>query len=351
MQVFESMSRLGHEQVLFCHEESAGLKAIIAIHDTTLGPALGGARLYPYKSEEDALLDALRLAEGMTYKAAVAGLGLGGGKSVIIGDPKDKTEALMRAFGRFVDSLGGRYITAEDVNTSVEDMEMVLAETKHVCGLSVFRGGSGDPSPVTAYGVLQGLKSTARLAFGTDDLQGRTAAVQGLGKVGYHLSRYLIEEGATVVGADVNAERVEEAKRDLKIDTVSVDEILEIDCDIAAPCALGAVINDDSIDKLKCKAVAGAANNQLAEPRHGKALHERGIHYAPDFVINAGGLINVYCELDGYNRDRAMRMCNAIGQSVAKIFEIAQEEDIPSSDAAVRMARRRIEAVRRLRQL
>ncbi|MHC4830875.1 MAG: Glu/Leu/Phe/Val dehydrogenase dimerization domain-containing protein, partial [Planctomycetota bacterium] len=340
----------GHEQVVFCHEESVGLRAIIAIHDTTLGPSLGGARLRPYASDEEALRDALRLSEAMTYKAAVAGLGLGGGKAVIIADPKQKSEALLRAFGRFVKTLGGRYITAEDVNTSVEDMEMVLSETKHVCGLSVFRGGSGDPSPVTAYGVLVGLKATVEEAFGSDDLRGKRVAVQGLGKVGFHLAKHLVEEGADVVACDIREERAQQARDELSVEIVSHKEILEVDCDIVAPCALGAALNDDTIPRLRCKVVAGAANNQLAERRHAADLEERGILYAPDYVINSGGLINVYCELDGYNRDRALRLCNQIGHSLKLVYEIAKQEGISTDKAANLMARRRIDSVRRLRR-
>ncbi|MHC4391832.1 MAG: Glu/Leu/Phe/Val dehydrogenase dimerization domain-containing protein [Planctomycetota bacterium] len=350
MDIFEPMAHRGHEQVVFCHEESIGLRAIIAIHDTTLGPSLGGARLRPYASDEEALRDALRLSEAMTYKAAVAGLGLGGGKAVIIADPKQKSEALLRAFGRFVNTLGGRYITAEDVNTSVEDMEMVLSETKHVCGLSVFRGGSGDPSPVTAYGVLVGLKATAEEAFGSDDLRGKRVAVQGLGKVGYHLAKHLVEEGADVVACDIREERAQQARNELSVEIVSHEDLLEVDCDIVAPCALGAALNDDTIPRLRCKVVAGAANNQLAETRHAADLEDRGILYAPDYVINSGGLINVYCELDGYNRDRALRLCNQIGHSLKLVYAIAKQEGINTDKAANLMARRRIDSVRRLRR-
>lgn len=349
--VFEQMEVRAHEQVVFCHEASCGLTAIIAIHDTTLGPALGGARLYNYASEADALTDALRLSKAMTYKAAVAGLGLGGGKAVILAKPQDKTEALMRAFGRFVDTLGGRYITAEDVNTSVEDMEIVLAETPHVSGLSVFRGGSGDPSPVTAFGVLIGLRTATKIALGTENLRGKTVGIQGLGKVGYHLAKYLVEEGAVVIATDINPKACDRARDDLGVEICTPDEVLGIKCDILAPCALGGAIGDDTIDKLRCKVIAGAANNQLAEDRHGLELDERGIAYAPDFVINAGGLINVYCELDGYNRDRAMRLCKQIGQSVEGVFQIAKEDGVGNARAARRLAIRRIEALRNLRRL
>jgi len=351
MDVFAPIIERKHEQVCFCYEESAGLRCIIAIHDTTLGPALGGVRIWNYATEEDAFMDALRLSKAMTYKAAVAGLGLGGGKAVILCDPKQKTEALMRAFGRFVDTLGGRYITAEDVNSSVEDMEYVLAETKHVCGIPVSRGGSGDPSPLTGFGVWHGIKATCEVAFGTNELNGVRVAVQGLGKVGFFLCKHLKADGAHVIGSDIDPERCEHAQKELGIELCGPQDIIEQDCDVLAPCALGGVINDKSLPKLRCKVVAGGANNQLAEERHGAALEERGILYAPDYVINAGGLINVYCEIDGYNQDRALRMCTTIRQSLKTVYQIAKAEKITTAEAAKRMAIRRIESIRKLRRL
>jgi leucine dehydrogenase len=353
VQVFEQMMRRSHEQVVFCNEESAGLRAIIAIHDTTLGPSLGGARIYPYASEEEALVDALRLSKGMTYKASVAGLNLGGGKAVIIADPrKDKTEVLLRAFGRFVDTLGGRYITAEDVGTSVQDMEYVLAETRHVVGISVTQGGSGDPSPVTAYGVWRGIQAAALAKLERSSLDGLRVAIQGLGKVGYYLARHLVESGAAVIGCDIDQERTQEIAAELGIETVPPDQIFDVDCDVFSPCAMGGVINDETIEKLSCSVIAGAANNQIGEERHGRVLEERGILYAPDFVINAGGLINVYVEMDGYNRDRALRMCDTIYDKLIEVFRIARSDDaMTTHDAAQLAARRRIESVRRLRRL
>ncbi len=352
MPLFDRMRELRHEQVVFCNEESCGLKAIVAIHDTTLGPALGGVRLWKYASEEDALVDCLRLARGMTYKAAVAGLNLGGGKAVIIADAKtDKSEALFRAFGRFVDSLGGRYITAEDVNTGVQDMEFVAAETKFVTGVSTWRGGSGDPSPVTSYGIYKGIKACAKHKLGSKDLAGLTIAIQGLGKVGYYLAKHLVEEKARVFACDIDREKGRRAGEDLGITVVSPEEIFDVAAEIFAPCAMGGVINDGTLPRLKCKIVAGGANNQLAEDRHGHELEKRGVLYAPDFVINSGGLINVYCEIDGYNRDRAMRMADQICPSLLQVFEIAREERIPTFVAAERLAERRIQGVRGLRRL
>ncbi len=354
MQVFEQMLRRSHEQVVFCNEESAGLRAIIAIHDTTLGPALGGVRMYPYASEDEALLDVLRLSKGMTYKASVAGLNLGGGKAVIIADPhKDKNEVLLRAFGRFVETLGGRYITAEDVGTSVQDMEYVLAETSHVVGIaSTHAGGSGDPSPVTAYGVWKGLQAAVHTKLGREDLTGLRVAIQGLGKVGYHLARHLLESAAVVIGCDVDERRAQQVADELGIEIVSPEEIFDVECDVFSPCAMGGVINDQTLEKLKCSVIAGAANNQIAEERHGRLLEERGILYAPDFVINAGGLINVYCEMDGYNRERALRMCDTIYDKLIEIFRLAAKDDsLTTHDAAQLAARRRIESVRRLRRL
>ena len=352
MNVFPRIQEHGHEQVVFCHEESSGLRAIVAIHDTTLGPSLGGVRMWDYASEDEALVDVLRLSRGMSYKASVAGLNLGGGKAVIIGDHKrQKSEALFRAFGRFVDSLGGRYITAEDVGTSVQDMEWIATETKYVTGIAVARGGSGDPSPVTAYGVYKGIKAAVKEKTGSKDLAGVAIAVQGLGKVGYYLAKHLMEEKAKVLATDIDKEKCRRAQEDLAIEIVSPEEIFDVECDVFAPCAMGASINDKTIGKLRCKIVAGGANNQLEEQRHGDELERRGILYAPDFVINAGGLINVYCEIDGYNRDRAMRMAEQICPNLLQVFTIAREEKIPTYRAAERLAVRRIESVRRLRRL
>jgi leucine dehydrogenase len=294
------------------------------------------------------MLDVLRLSRGMTYKAAAAGLNLGGGKAVIIADSKkDKTEELLRAFGRYVESLNGLYITAEDVGTNTEDMEVVYHETRWVTGLSPELGGGGDPSPVTAFGTLQGIKAAVQ-HLGDGSLQGRSVAVQGLGSVGFNLARFLRDEGAKVFGTDIDPERTARAREELGVEIVPLHEILEVECDVVAPCALGAVINDESIPRLRCRIVAGAANNQLKEDRHGQELHDRGILYAPDYVINAGGLINVYNELVGYNREVAMRMARGIFANMARLFEIARAQSIPTYLAADRLAEERIVRIKGL---
>jgi leucine dehydrogenase len=324
----------------------------VAIHSTLLGPALGGTRFYPFASEADALTDVLRLARGMTYKAAAAGLDLGGGKAVIIGDPKRlKSEELLRAYGRFLESLGGRYITAEDVGTARDDMDVIRRETRWVTGVSETLGGSGDPSPVTAFGVFNGLKAAVQAALGGRPFGDLRVVVQGVGKVGYHLTKYLVEEGATVTVADVDVDAVARAVNDLGVETVEPDKAHAMECDVFAPCALGAVIRDDTLPELKCRVVAGAANNQLERPEHGDALHEMGILYAPDFVINAGGLINVADELMGYDRQRAMRRVESIYRTMREVFRRSKTEGIPPSRAADDMARERMESVSRVRLL
>lgn len=351
MEIFQELKDMGHERVLLCSNPEVGLQAIIAVHSTVLGPGLGGSRMYPYESFNDALIDVLRLSRGMTYKAAAAGLNLGGGKAVIVGDPKkDKSEALFRAFGRYVDSLAGLYITAEDVGTDMEDMEVILTETRWVTGKSPAHGGSGDPSPVTAYGTVQGMKAAANWQWGDTSLKGKSVAVQGLGSVGHHLASYLREEGAKIFGSDVDPEATARASSEYGVEIVPPGEIMEVDCDILAPCALGAVLNEESIPKLKCKIIAGAANNQLhKEEEHGQELHRRGILYAPDFVINAGGLINVYNELTGdYNQERALRMTRTIYLNLMRVFEIAKEKGVPTSEAADEVAEERIEKIKAL---
>lgn len=348
--MFEQIESMGHERVLVCSNPDVGLKAIIAVHSTVLGPGLGGCRMWTYESDEEALTDVLRLSRGMTYKAAAAGLNLGGGKAVIIGDAKtDKSEALFRAFGRYVDSLGGLYITAEDVGTDMEDMELILTETPWVTGVSPAHGGSGDPSPVTAYGTLQGIKATLKWQFDEPDVSSRSVAIQGLGSVGRHLAQYLLERGAKVFGSDIDPEAVAEAE-ELGVEIVPNDDIFDADCDVFAPCALGAVLNDDTIPRLRCRIVAGAANNQLDEEnRHGEMLQEKGILYAPDFVINAGGLINVYNELMGdYSQERALRMTRGIYLNLTRVFEIAKKDGITTADAADRVAEERIATVQKL---
>jgi leucine dehydrogenase len=351
MELFQQMADMGHERVLFCSSPEVGFHAIIAVHSTVLGPGLGGVRMHPYNNMDEALTDVLRLSRGMTYKAAAAGLNLGGGKAVIIADPKkDKSEALFRVFGRYVDSLGGLYITAEDVGTDVTDMEHIYTETPWVTGVSPAHGGSGDPGPVTAFGVLQGMKAAALHQFGDASLAGRTVALQGLGSVGYNLALYLKEEGAKTFGADIDGDRISRARDEASVEIVPSSEILGLDCDIVAPCALGAVLNETTIPALRCKVVAGPSNNQLAdEKRDGAALHERGILYAPDFLINAGGLINVYHELTGYNRERAMRAARGIYGNMIRVFEIAKADSIPTYQAADRMAEERITNMKKIR--
>ena len=352
MGTFEFIEKYGdHEEILFCHDKNVGLKAIIAIHNTALGPALGGTRMWNYKTEEEALIDVLRLSKGMTYKASAAGLNLGGGKAVIIGDPKtQKSEGLFRAFGHFVNSLNGKYITAEDVGTSVQDMEHIYMETPWVTGIPKDFGGSGDPSPYTAHGVLMGIKAAAHEKFKADNLKGLRVAVQGLGNVGHNLVKYLIEEGAIVTVADIDPVRVKKCHDQFGTKAVAPDEILGVDCDIQAPCAMGAIVNDQTISKFKCKVIAGGANNQLAEPKHGDQLRELGILYAPDYVVNAGGLMNVFVELEGYSPDRAFEKTRKVYDNVKKVFEIAKRDNIGTHTAADRLAEERIKTIGYLKQ-
>lgn len=344
MDIFKFMGEHGHEQIVLCSEPSVGYRGIIAIHNTTLGPALGGTRFWNYATEQEAIVDALRLAKGMTYKAAVTGLNLGGGKSVIIGDPKTKQgrEMIFRAHGRFVDSLKGRYITAEDVGTSVEDMDFVQMETKFVAGL---QGGSGDPSPITAHGTYYGIKAAAKAKFGSDSLKGMKIAVQGVGHVGYYLCQYLSEEGAQLVVTDIDEERVRNIVKEFGAKSVATDEIYSVDAPVFAPCALGAIVNDETLPQMKFEIIAGAANNQLAEERHGDELEKRGMLYAPDYVINAGGLINVYGEINGWSADRAKRKAGEIYDTLLQLFELSKKEGLPTYKAADRLAERRIEQV------
>ncbi|MCL1696030.1 Glu/Leu/Phe/Val dehydrogenase [Lysinibacillus sp. BPa_S21] len=350
MEIFKYMEKYDYEQLVFCQDEASGLKAIIAIHDTTLGPALGGARMWTYASEENAIEDALRLARGMTYKNAAAGLNLGGGKTVIIGDPfKDKNEEMFRALGRFIQGLNGRYISAEDVGTTVSDMDLIHEETNYVTGISPAFGSSGNPSPVTAYGVYRGMKAAAKEAFGSESLEGRTISVQGLGNVAYKLCEYLHNEGAKLVVTDINQAAIDRVVNDFGATAVAPEEIYSQEVDIFSPCALGAILNDETIPQLKAKVIAGSANNQLQDSRHGDYLHELGIAYAPDYVINAGGVINVADELYGYNRERAMKRVEGIFDSIEKIFEISKREGIPTYLAANRLAEERIARVSKSR--
>lgn len=345
-QLFDLFAEYGHEQVVFSCEASCGYRGIVAIHDTTLGPALGGTRFWSYESDLDALVDVLRLSRGMTYKAAIAGLNLGGGKAVIIGDNRTQyREMIMRAHGRVVESLGGRYITAEDVGTNVEDMDYVHTETEYVVGIL---GRSGDPSPVTAFGVYRGIKACAFKRYGDDALEKKTVAVQGVGHVGYHLCRYLAEEGAKLLVTDIDHTKVDRAVDELGAVAVGPDEIYEVEADIFAPCALGAVLNSRTIPSLRANIVAGAANNQLETEEDVERLRESGILYAPDYVINAGGLINVYSELVGWSLERSQRKAGEIYNVILRIFELAEEEGLTSAEAADRLAMRRVDQVAKL---
>ena len=348
--IFETLDTTGHEQIVFCHNKDAGLKAIIAIHNTVLGPALGGTRMWPYKSEDEALNDVLRLSRGMTYKNAVAGLNLGGGKAVIIGDPsKDKSEALFRAFGQFVESLGGRYITAEDVGIDVNDMEFVFRETEYVTGVHQVHGGSGDPSPFTAYGTLQGLMATLHKKFGDEEVGKHSYAVQGLGHVGMEFVKLLKERGAKIFVTDINKQLVDKAVSEYGAEAVGLDEIYDVNADVYSPCALGGTVNEKTLPRLKAKIICGAANNQLATNEIGDELQRRGILYAPDYAVNAGGVMNVSLEIDGYNRERAMRMMRTIYHNLGRIYEISERDSIPTYQAADRLAEERIHAIGKLK--
>jgi leucine dehydrogenase len=352
MSYFARMEETGHEELIFCQNKEVGLRAIIAIHDTTLGPALGGTRMWPYLKDEEAIVDALRLSRGMTYKAAAAGLNLGGGKAVIVGNPKtDKSEALFRAFGRFIESLKGRFITGEDVGIDVNDVEYMYMETRYVSGLSQVHGGGGDPGPVTALGVLQGIKACVQEKLRKDTLKELVIAIQGLGSVGFPLAKLLNKEGARIIATDTDEERVSQAVSQMEIEFVKPEEIYEVPAQVFAPCALGAIINDQTIPRMKFRIIAGAANNQLAEDRHGLELHRREILYAPDYVINAGGMINVFVELEGYHRDRALRMTRGIFYNLRKVFQIARRENIPTYQAADKLVEERIAMVRHLKAM
>jgi leucine dehydrogenase len=347
MAVFELMSQHGYGEIHLKRDQATGLEAIIAIHDTRLGPALGGCRFIHYASEEDALVDALRLARGMTYKAALAGLDHGGGKSVILKPYRrfDRT-ALFRAFGRFVDDLRGHYITAEDSGTSIEDMDVIRGVTKHVTGVDPARGGSGDPSPFTALGVRRGIEACVKFALGRDSLEGIHVAVQGVGHVGYHLCRELHAQGAKLTVADVDPNKAERAQREFGAAIAPLDDIFAVQCDVFAPCALGSALNRDTVPRLRCRIVAGAANNQLAEPAMGTALMDRGVLYAPDYAINAGGLINVAQEILGYDADKARARTLTIYDTIFEIAERARRAMTPTDIIANKMVEERLSRAR-----
>lgn len=346
----DRMSQFDHEQVVFCQDKATGLKAIIAIHDTTLGPAVGGTRMWAYASEADALTDVLRLSRGMTYKSALAGLNIGGGKAVIIGDArKDKNEFLMRRFGKFVDTLGGQYITAEDVGINTRDMEFIKMETDHVVGLPEYMDGSGDPSPVTAFGVYMGMKASAKKQYGSDSLAGKTIVVQGVGHVGEYLVEHLVKENAEVLIADIYEDRVRDVVNKYGVKAIHVNDVYSTKMDIYSPCALGATVNNDTLSQLTCSIICGAANNLLAEEQiHGLAVKEKGILYAPDYLVNAGGIINCYWEIIGYSREAALSQAEKIYDTAIQIFDKSELENIPTYLAANRLAEERIQAIGRI---
>ncbi|SFA92077.1 Glu/Leu/Phe/Val dehydrogenase dimerization domain-containing protein [Algoriphagus aquimarinus] len=349
--IFGQITTMDHEQLVICNDEATGLKALIGIHNTTLGPALGGTRMWPYASEEEAITDVLRLSRGMTFKNALAGLNLGGGKAVILGDPKLKNEAFLRRFGRFVQSLGGRYVTAEDVNMNTSDMEFIGLETRHVTGLPEIKGGGGDPSPVTAYGVYMGMKAAAKKAFGSESLEGKRIGVQGVGQVGKYLIEHLVKEGAHVLVTDIFEDKLQQVAKATGAQVVDPNVIYDMEMDIYSPCALGATINDQTIDRLKCAVIAGGANNQLKdEAKHGRILVEKGIVYAPDFLINAGGVINVGAEyFGGYNRETVYKQTEKIYDTCLGILDKSEKENIPAQQAAIETAKARIEAIGRVK--
>ncbi len=352
MDVLNKMVKHGHEQVTMYSDPESGLRGIIAIHDTTLGPSCGGTRMWPYASEADALADALRLSQAMTYKSAAAGLNLGGGKGVIIGDPRtDKTEGLLRAWGRFVDTLGGRYLTTTDVGTTGRDLEYVHQETDHVVGLDVTLGGSGDTSIMTGLGIYMGMRACAAHAWGDDSLRGRTIAMQGFGKVASHTAEHLLEDDARIFATDISEVALDKA-RHMGVKVVDPDEIYDVECDIFAPCALGGVINAETIDRLNCRIVAGGANNQLATPEDGEELHRRGIIYAPDFLINAGGIINAAAEIgQPYNPDRSRQQTERIYEQMAAVLATSSKKEISTARAADLLAEKRLASVRGVRHV
>jgi leucine dehydrogenase len=344
--VFEAIASDTHEEILYGHDPISGLKAIIAIHSTALGPALGGTRFFPYESEDEALVDVLRLSKGMTYKSAAAGLDLGGGKAVIIGDPEQlRSERLFRSFGRLVDSLGGRYVTAEDVGTTTADMITIATETRWVTGLPESYGGSGDPSPATARGVIAAMRAMSEHVWGTDDLSDRTVAVQGVGKVGSNLVEQLTKAGARTIVADVRAGSAAAMASAHGSRVVPIDEIIGVGCDILAPCALGGVINETTIDWLDCTAIVGSANNQLATDAQAEQLADRGITYVPDFVANAGGIINIANEVNGYDWTRAATAIDRIHDNTTQVLEVAARRGINPNAAALEVAEERIESI------
>jgi len=353
MEIFPKIERYNYQQVVFCNDNASGLKAIIAIHDTTLGPALGGLRMWPFPSEQAAVEDVLRLSRGMTYKAAISGVNLGGGKSVIIGDSKtEKTEPLLRAMGRFIHSLGGKYIVGQDIGTNSHDMAVIGQETPFVSCLNEKAGGPGDPSFATAYGVKAGIKALLKEIFGTDSLKDRRIAIQGVGNVGYFVAKYCHEEGASIIATDVSKASLARVADDFGAEVVDPDEIYGVECDIFSPCAFGAVVNDETVGKFKCKGVAGSANNVLAEDRHGQSLQERGIIYGPDYLVNSGGLIHCQEEVLGeVIKERVLEKVSRIYDQTIQVVQRAKEEGITTAEAADRIAEERIRKIGETRRI
>lgn len=340
--IFETLRDDNYEQIIFCNDTAVGLKAIIAIHSSALGPATGGCRMWNYRNEGEALTDVLRLSKGMTYKAAISNLSLGGGKSIIIGDISQKTPELLKRFGDFVETLHGNYITAKDVGIDSKDLKIIKSRTPHILGIAGEANSSGDPSPVTAWGVYNGMRACAEKAFKTKSLSGVRVALQGLGAVNYSLAKHLIEEGAVLTGCDISKDAIERAKKDFPIQIVGPENIFDVDCDVFSPGALGAIINSQTIPKFKCKVIAGAANNQLATDSDGDALVKRGILYAPDYAINAGGLINISHEKEGYNRDRAWNQVAKIYDTIKMILDQSEAEKTCTYLIANRIAENRV---------
>lgn len=352
MNYLDYMREHDHEQLVFCNEKGSGLKCLIAIHDTTLGPSCGGVRIWPYKNENEAAIDVLRLSRAMTYKSAAAGIPLGGGKAVIIADSgKDKNESLLRAFGKHVDTLGGRYITTEDVGMTPADLEFIAEETHHVVGLPTASGGSGDTSEMTGLGVYLGMKAAAKSKWGTDNLNGKIIGFQGFGNVAYNTSLYLIKEEAQLIASDINPIAIAKAKS-LGLKIVAPNDIYETPMDIFSPCALGGILDDETIPKLNCSIIAGGANNQLLEAKHGNDIHNRGIIYAPDYIINAGGIINASCEIGmEYNPKRSKSITERIYDSTLEVISISNKQSIPTNIAADRLAENRINSVRAIKNI
>ncbi len=348
--VLEQLSQSGHKKVIFCNDPATGLKAIIALHDTTLGPALGGVRMWNYTSEAEALEDVLRLSKGMTYKAAITGLNIGGGTAVIIGDSRQKSEALMRSFGRFVKNLNGEFIAGEDVGTTVRDMEFIRMETEHVTGVPESLGGAGNPAPYSAKGVYLGIKACVKEVFGTDELAGRSVVVQGTGNVGEHLVELLRNDNVEVYVSDINEERMMMIARKYKAKAIHADKIFSVGADIYAPCALGATVNEKTIKSMKFAIIAGSANNQLADEQiHGQLLHDKGILYAPDYLINAGGVISCYSELTGFGKKRTIQLIDNIYDATRGVIKLSKTENIPTNLAAARIAEKRIEDIKKIK--